>query len=499
MVGSASLPNRRNLCGIFFAILLCGIDAFSGNAIERISSRKLLHAETSLQMSSTSSSNLSRRQVGELIVAGVGLGGSFIATRENKPSDYGLFGVLPVGPYKTKYSVFETLDEGQLWTVTQKFGILDVQVPLRMTILKLEGGGLFIYDPVAATPEVVSYIHDLEKIHGPVKHIVLGSVAIEHKVYSSVMAQKFKNSKVWLQPGQYSFPSNLPDSFLGFPSSRTEILPFSMDSPNVPNEWKESNLEFKILGPFISKDGAFGEAVFYHGGTKTLMVTDTVVEVTDEVPSIYDKDLNPILYHARDTVTDAVTDTIETRKKGWRRIVLFGLFFMPSAITIKDAKTAFDERMPDINSDFAGIYPWDWTGDDEASFNALKGGLLVAPILQKLILNRNPIEVLDFADEVAKWDIKRIIPAHLKNDLKYDGKAYRKAFGFLEAGGMEKGLPNPLDADFQTLCDAEVNLVETGKINKSPALPGGKISRSEVLAESSYGCRGGICTPRSNP
>jgi hypothetical protein len=54
-------------------------------------------------------------------------------------------------------------------------------------------------------------------------------------------------------------------------------------------------------------------------------------------------------------------------------------------------KKAIDERRPDINSDFAGIYPWDWVGDDVASFKALQGGLLVAPILQKLILNRYPV------------------------------------------------------------------------------------------------------------
>jgi Domain of unknown function (DUF4336) len=48
------------------------------------------------------------------------------------------------------------------------------------------------------------------------------------------------------------------------------------------------------------------------------------------------------------------------------------------------------------------------------SFKAISGGLLVAPILQTLILNRNPIETLDFADSVAKWDIERIIPGHLK-------------------------------------------------------------------------------------
>jgi hypothetical protein len=48
------------------------------------------------------------------------------------------------------------------------------------------------------------------------------------------------------------------------------------------------------------------------------------------------------------------------------------------------------------------------------SFKAISGGLLVAPILQTLILNRSPLEVLDFADSVAKWDIERIIPGHLK-------------------------------------------------------------------------------------
>eukprot|EP00966_Prymnesium_polylepis_P013120 302572-Prymnesium_polylepis.2 len=29
-----------------------------------------------------------------------------------------------------------------------------------------------------------------------------------------------------------------------------------------------------------------------------------------------------------------------------------------------------------------GLYPWRWARDDEPSFRALQGGLLVAPILQ---------------------------------------------------------------------------------------------------------------------
>jgi hypothetical protein len=102
----------------------------------------------------------------------------------------------------------------------------------------------------------------------------------------------------------------------------------------APSDWQE--FEFQTLGPLISKDGAFGETVFLHKPTETLLVTDTVLEVTDEVPKIFDADPRPLLFHARDTVTDVVADTKEVRERGWRRIVLFGLFFTPGAIVIKD-------------------------------------------------------------------------------------------------------------------------------------------------------------------
>jgi len=90
---------------------------------------------------------LSRRQVGELSVAAAGLGLSFLGTRENTPQDYGLWGVLPVGTYKVKKTIMETIVPDAMWTFDQKFGILNVQVPLRMTVIKLEGGGLLCTIP----------------------------------------------------------------------------------------------------------------------------------------------------------------------------------------------------------------------------------------------------------------------------------------------------------------------------------------------------------------
>jgi len=439
---------------------------------------------SSSQLLSQSTENdgpeLSRRQVGELAVAGFGLGVSFIGTRENEPTDYGLWGVLPVGTYKTKKTMLKEIVPGQIWTLDQKFGILNVQVPIRMTVVKLNGGGLFVYNPVAATPECVDMLRGLIAKHGPLKHIVVGSVALEHKVYAGVLAQKFPEANIWLAPGQYSFPVNLPEPFLGYPSARTRTVPLRTE--DAPDQWRET-FDFLTLGPFKSRDGAFSETVFRHKASKTLIVTDTVLEVTEEVPEILELDPSPLLYHARDTVTQVVENTPETRKIGWRRVALFGLFFTPSAIDIKDADVAFNERREDINSDFLGIYPWDWVRDDKTSFDALKGGLLVAPILQTLILNRTPIQVLDFADAVSKWEIERIIPAHFKNDLKYSGKDYRLAFKFLESTGVPNGLPKPLDADLNFLRESEEGLIESGAIVPCPPLPGGKFSRDEILAQ----------------
>jgi hypothetical protein len=444
---------------------------------------------------------LSRRQVGELAFAAAGLGITYAGTREVDPTDYGLWGILPLGPYKKKKTVKETIVPNKVWTLEQKFGILDVQVPLRMTVVKMSDGGLFVYDPIAATPECIDFVREIVAEHGPVKHIAVGSVALEHKAYAGVFAQKFPGAQVWLQPGQYSFPVDLPDSFLGYPKDRTNIMPATIDL--APADWQK-DFDLATLGPIISRDGAFGETVFFHKDTHTLLVTDTALQASEDIPKIYETDHAPLLFHARDTVTDIVQDTPETLRKGWRRIQLFGLYFMPSPIVIKDLKISLDERRPDINSDFAGVYPWDWVGDEEASWRGLagtskSGGPLVAPILQVLLLNRSPVEILEFADKVAAWPIQRIIPAHLKNDLKFTGADYRKSFGFLEEQGVPEGFPKPLDADLQFLRDAEVGLLESGAVVKAPPKVGGKFSRAEIIAQTTYRCRGEICAPKAIP
>jgi len=435
---------------------------------------------------------LSRRRVNEILLASTGLSITAAGTYERTPQDYGLWGILPVGPYKRKKTIMDVVVDGKIWTFDQKFGILNVQVPIRCTVVKI-ANGLLVYNPIAATKEFLGLLQPVIDQHGPIRHVVLGTVGLEHKVYAGVFAQKFKEAKVWLQPGVYSFPVDLPNSFLGFPKGRTSYIP--QDAKD--SEWKDE-FDQATIGPLISRDGGFGETVLYHRETRTLLVTDTVLEVTEEVPRIFDDDHAPLLYHARDTMEQVLQDDEATRKIGWRRVVLFGLFFQPSAIRLRDRTEALTNRRPDINPDFAGIYPFDWVGDDVKSFKALTGGLLVAPILQKLILNRNPVEALDFADKVASWDFDRIIPGHLKNNLRYGGKDFKDAFLFLTADGPKAGLPNPLPGDLQTLEDAQKDLLISGAIAPAPPLPGTKgVSRQDIIDQSTYNCRGEFCSPRA--
>ena len=273
----------RFVKGPLVALFLCNTStvAFQGSCRSVTRPRHGESTTTRLRSSEASPSGLSRRQVGELTVAAVGLGISALGTAEVDPTDYGLWGILPVGTYKKKKTVRETIVPGQIWTFDQKFGILNVQVPLRMTVIKLKSGGLFVYNPIAATPELLGMMRELVKEYGPVKYIVVGSVALEHKAYAGVFAQKFPKAKVFLQPGQYAVPVNLPESFLGFPLGRTFPMPRTPEE--APVEWRDE-FDWAILGPIISRDGAFGETVFHHKATKTLLVTDTCLQVTDEVP-----------------------------------------------------------------------------------------------------------------------------------------------------------------------------------------------------------------------
>lgn len=366
------------------------------------------------------------------------------------------FSLLPLAGTSTRRATVETeVVPGQIWTHDQIQGVVNVNVPVRQTVIRLKNGGLWVHNPVAPTPQLMALMRRLEEKYGPVKHIVLGTVALEHKATFGSFASRFPLATVWIQPGQWAFPVDLPIELLGVRQRGARLREIPVEGREVSQkyryfaeksptpEWADE-IEFEVLGPFAFESvGGFSETAFFHKATKTLLVTDTVVSVTESPPAIIEEDPRALLFHARDNATDVVEDTTATRMKGWRRMVQFGLVFFPSQIDVDAVPQAFKEASmvpKELRNLGQGaipgdtLYPWAWRGDsDKANFSAIsqKGKLFCPPILTKLILDREPQRTLHWVDSVSKRfaSMQRIIPCHLNNAIKVRGsKEFSEAF-----------------------------------------------------------------------
>jgi hypothetical protein len=426
------------------------------------------------------------------------------------------FSLLPLAGTSTRRAtVEECVVPNTIWTHDQIQGIVNVNVPVRQTVVKLSstgGGGLFIHNPVAPTPRLLGMMQTLIDLHGPVKHIVLGTVALEHKATFGAFAANYPNATVWIQPGQWSFPAGVPIEFNGLPQRgpRLREIPVPGRPATKPQyeyqakknpvpEWT-TDFEYQVLGPFSFQSvGGFSETAFFHKPTKSLLVTDTVVSVTADAPPIIQEDPRALLYHARDSAAEIIPqDTRAVRQKGWRRMVQFGLVFFPSQIDVPSVSQALEDarhvlvELRNLGDDaipFGTLYPWSWRGDsDQRNFDAIsdKGRLFCPPILTKLILDREPVATLAWVDTVTKrWpDMRRVIPCHLNNNVRVkNSKEFYQAFEPLRGRPGNPRSQRALGEDLALLQKASDLLTATGVVAPSlvcdgePARQRGRFAR----------------------
>ncbi len=396
-------------------------------------------------------------------------GESSINIENINPQDYEwrFWPVVPLYPYGKRRTIRKEVVKYTIWIFDQMQGVFYVVVPIRMTVVKLENGGLLVYAPVAPTGECICLVNELVAEHGDVKYIILPTISgIEHKVFVGPFARCFPTAQVFVAPEQWSFPVNLPLSWLGLPEKRTQILP--EDSQKTPFA---DEFDYAILGAIALGPGKFAEVAFFHKRSHILLLTDTIVSVPADPPAIVQLDPYPLLYHAKDKAYDIVADTQENRRKGWQRITLFAFYFQPSVVDLPKWKDVFTDawRAPQRNrKTYFGFFPFQWRQDWERSYEALRGNgrIFVAPVLQSLILNRAPQETINWADEVAKWDFQWIIPCHFDAPIKAEPQQFRQAFSFLEknpSGGLFNSNSYPLlEDDFQVLRDIDQELNRFG-------------------------------------
>ncbi len=371
-----------------------------------------------------------------------------------------LWPLVPLYPYGQRRTLCTEVVKETLWTFDQIQGVLYVVTPIRMTVVKLEEGGLFVYAPVAPTAECLRLMRSLEAQYGAVKYIVLPTVSgLEHKVFAGPFARRFPKAQIFVAPHQWSFPLNLPLSWLGLPLGRTHRL--SADCRQTPFA---SEFDYALLGPIQLGLGRFEEAAFFHRRSRTLLVTDAIVSVPATPPEVVQLDPFPLLFHARDSALDAFEDTAAMRQKGWQRIVLFTFYFAPSALEVASLKQTLQEARhapKRSRKAYFGLFPFQWKPSWLQTFEAVQrnGAPFVAPILQALILNRAPQETLDWAYQVSAWDFQRIVPCHF-DPVEATPQQFISAFDFLQ----KETIPTESDtsSDYRLMRTLEQRLQQWG-------------------------------------
>ncbi|KAJ1461587.1 hypothetical protein M885DRAFT_506605 [Pelagophyceae sp. CCMP2097] len=358
--------------------------------------------------------------------------------------------LTPAGPYyrdgEVRGTLLRELAPGRVWALEQVQGAIFVHVPVRMTLVKLDGGGLLGYSAVAATEEMLQLLASVEAKHGPLLHVVLPTTAVEHKLFAVALA-KAKKATLWIVPDQFSFPVDLPLGLLGFPRNTGRIGGPGDEAP----PWAKQ-VRYKMLGPLISKDGIsnFEELVCYDSASKTMLCCDLLVSVSEKPPQcIVNNDARALLFHARDFGNETVLNTPAALARGWRKIALFSLYFQAASLrvtaepdgTLGGAAAFFTAAFPPASAEsratagrWGSFFAWEWPDAvaTRQAFDALRanGALLVPPILQVAILDREPEKCLDFADAISRdfADAKTIVPCHFDAPVPLRPNAIRDAF-----------------------------------------------------------------------
>ena len=166
-----------------------------------------------------------------------------------------LFPLVPAFARRTfRYEV----DPGRVWFFEQKQGIglgLNVSVNVRMTVVKLRSGGLWVHAPIAPTDECVALLKELD---APVEHVVLPTTLFEHKIFVGPFQRKFPDATCYVAPDQWSWPVNLPPTFFGIFKDGT----LGVDTPPWADEFEYELLTPPALG--VASYVAFSECAFFH-------------------------------------------------------------------------------------------------------------------------------------------------------------------------------------------------------------------------------------------
>ena len=386
-----------------------------------------------------------------------------MATRSIADQRWNWWPLLPLYPYGRRCTLVRELIPDQLWSFEQLQGVFYVAVPIRMTVARVPGG-LMLYAPVAVTAEVVQAIRDLEQRHGPVRSIVLPTASgLEHKLPVPAMARAFPDAEVWVTPGQWSFPLQLPLSWLGFPARRTRVL----GDDGFPHA---DALSWHSLGPIDLGLGRFQELACLHLASGALLLTDALVAINHQPPDVFDLDPTPLLFHGRDRGDQPLRDTPELRLKGWQRLALFASYLRPAALEVPPLgrllSQAFQPGCRNARSYF-GLYPFHWSSSSADAFAELQpeaGRLRIAPVLERLVFPRTQAAIVRWLRQLAGLQqLRWVVPAHYEAPVASSPQQLAEL-----ADQLERAAWAPNEGNWAYLAGIDQALLKAGVVPQSP-------------------------------
>jgi hypothetical protein len=145
--------------------------------------------------------------------------------------------------------------EPGLWDMEQVRGMGGVNQRLRMTVVRLAGGGLWLYSPIEIDD---SHAAQLAAV-GPVEQIVAPNRY--HHLFAAAAKKRYPAARLWAVPG-------LPE--------RRPAIPFDGTLGGEP-PWS-SELETIVL----TSVRRFNEAVFFHRASGTVVCADLLFNIRRE-------------------------------------------------------------------------------------------------------------------------------------------------------------------------------------------------------------------------
>ena len=190
-----------------------------------------------------------------------------------------------------------------------------VPFPTRMTIIRLDGGGLWVHSPIRMSAEVLQHVQAL----GDVQHLIAPNWI--HYASVGVWSDVFPNAVTWGSPGVAE-------------RANRRGVPIRIDytfGPDLSPPWEDEIEWLHVQGSTTHQ-----EVVFFHKETKTLILTDLIENFEKKQVSFW---LWPLLRLAGNVDPDGKmpVDMAKTFRKGkahLRDSVLHMLSWAPERVII---------------------------------------------------------------------------------------------------------------------------------------------------------------------